>query len=152
VAGQSDTDCDADCTAVICGDGFINRAAGEQCDDGDQTATNDCFACVLMKCGDGVRGAYEQCDDGNRVPGDGCGADCQRECGNGRINADEHCDDGDLDDDDECTNDCTFGPTVLLDNEEVEGQECASVPTRGSIRPARPSSSIGHSADIASGP
>jgi len=40
-AGVSAT-CDADCTAVACGDGTLNRAAGEECDDGNTSADDAC--------------------------------------------------------------------------------------------------------------
>jgi hypothetical protein len=37
-AGASET-CDGDCSAVICGDGVVNAAAGERCDDGRNDGT-----------------------------------------------------------------------------------------------------------------
>jgi cysteine-rich repeat protein len=39
--------CDADCTAVVCGDGHTNTLAGEACDDGNNDA---CGTCTVM-CG-----------------------------------------------------------------------------------------------------
>ncbi len=39
--GQSLT-CDADCTLVACGDGLVNSAAGEQCDDGNASNGDGC--------------------------------------------------------------------------------------------------------------
>lgn len=41
-------------------------------------------ACVVG-CGDGVVQSGEQCDDGNRTASDGCGADCQREVIDGYV-------------------------------------------------------------------
>ncbi|UCC32531.1 MAG: hypothetical protein JSU86_09655 [Phycisphaerales bacterium] len=44
--GGESADCDADCTDVICGDGTINRTAGEQCDPPDAVRCD--AACQLM--------------------------------------------------------------------------------------------------------
>jgi len=71
----------------VCGDGSLD--AGEECDDGNTSATADgCSAtctvdvswtcptpgstCLPLGCGNGVRTPDEQCDDGNLVAGDGC--------------------------------------------------------------------------------
>jgi MYXO-CTERM domain-containing protein len=77
--GESAT-CDADCTAVSCGDGVTNVSAGEACDDQGESATCD-VDCSDVSCGDGVTNtsAGEQCDDGNVASGDGCDANCQPE-------------------------------------------------------------------------
>ncbi len=37
--------CDSDCTPAVCGDGYTNRAAGEECD--DPFSTEDCVQCKL---------------------------------------------------------------------------------------------------------
>ena len=93
-----------------CGDGVVQPALGETCDDsntvdtdacpnsclapvcgngvveyGEQcegTAAQGCQSCQLL-CGNGTRDAVagEQCDDGNRVGGDGCEANCAFICG-----------------------------------------------------------------------
>jgi hypothetical protein len=42
-AGGESTDCDDDCTSVACGDGYLNAAAGELCDDGNQ---DDDYTCM----------------------------------------------------------------------------------------------------------
>jgi cysteine-rich repeat protein len=34
--------CDADCSLPVCGDRHLNRAAGEDCDDGDHDDTDHC--------------------------------------------------------------------------------------------------------------
>lgn len=39
---QSTADCDADCTPAVCGDGFTNPAALEQCDDGNDDSLDEC--------------------------------------------------------------------------------------------------------------
>jgi len=71
----------------VCGDGSLD--AGEECDDGNTSATVDgCSAtckvqatwvcptpgspCLPLGCGNGVRTPDEQCDDGNAVANDGC--------------------------------------------------------------------------------
>ncbi|HHH10924.1 MAG TPA: hypothetical protein ENK23_02470, partial [Sorangium sp.] len=38
--GMETATCNVDCTAAACADGVVNKAAGEQCDDGN-TATGD---------------------------------------------------------------------------------------------------------------
>jgi hypothetical protein len=75
------------CQIARCGDGHVNAAAGEACDDGGESAT--CNAdCTLAICGDGkVNGlAGEQCDFGPFNGGTGC---CTTTC---RLNpAATHC-------------------------------------------------------------
>ncbi|MGI5860463.1 MAG: DUF4215 domain-containing protein [Myxococcales bacterium] len=110
--GVDTASCDGDCTAVSCGDGRVNRAAGEECDDEVETAR--CNAdCTLAACGDEEvnQTAGEVCDDGNNEDGDGCSADCKstETCGN-RIVDDtkgEECDEGGVDTV-TCNHDCTF--------------------------------------------
>ena len=49
---------DAACAVSRCGDGFLDRAAGEECDDGGRnsdTAPDACrTTCKRARCGDGV--------------------------------------------------------------------------------------------------
>lgn len=40
--GSSSASCDFDCTSRVCGDGYVNTAAGEQCDDGNTAAGDGC--------------------------------------------------------------------------------------------------------------
>jgi cysteine-rich repeat protein len=40
--GGDSNDCDADCSAAECGDGYRNPAAGEQCDDGNTSNGDNC--------------------------------------------------------------------------------------------------------------
>ena len=64
----------------VCGDGLLQAACGEVCDDGGETV--GCNAdCTLASCGDAFvnAAAGEQCDDGNLVAGDGCNSQCQVE-------------------------------------------------------------------------
>ena len=67
-------------------DGIVNQA-GEICDDGNMTNSDDCTnLCQLTFCGDAIvqnpngSGALgEVCDDGNTTAGDGCSATCTTE-------------------------------------------------------------------------
>jgi cysteine-rich repeat protein len=106
--------CDADCSIAVCGDGFHNLAAQEQCDDtveSPQCGTN----CRLPVCGDGTRNrlAGEECDEMNTTNGDGCSSLCKLEsCGNRTINAPhELCDDGNRFNGDGCDAFCQPEPT-----------------------------------------
>ncbi len=45
--GLPSGDCDADCTAVECGDGVVNLLAGEVCEPGDEFENANCDACVV---------------------------------------------------------------------------------------------------------
>ncbi len=66
-----------------CGDGVLQPAVGEECDDGNAAAGDGCSTTCQLEtgCGDGVLepAAGEECDDGNTAAGDGCSATCQRE-------------------------------------------------------------------------
>jgi cysteine-rich repeat protein len=55
----------------VCGDA-ITWEGVEECDDGNPFPTDDCDACRLPVCGDGVQAGAEECDDGNEIAGDGC--------------------------------------------------------------------------------
>jgi cysteine-rich repeat protein len=71
----------------LCGDGTLDMSAGEQCDDGGDSAACD-RDCTPALCGDGLFNprAGEQCDDG----GDSgtCDRDCTAMlCGDGYVNA-----------------------------------------------------------------
>jgi cysteine-rich repeat protein len=83
---QSCDGCSADCrieAGAICGDGTLNRACGEECDQGaanSDTTPDACRTdCRLPRCGDGVLDSGEQCDDGNTRNCDGCNFACQVE-------------------------------------------------------------------------
>ncbi len=65
------------CVNTMCGDGFVDTVAGEECEP-PNTAT--CSAsCQDITCGDGVRAGTEQCDDGNLTNLDGCDSSCKFE-------------------------------------------------------------------------
>ena len=90
--------CDVDCTLAVCGDGTLNTAAGETCDDAGQSATCD-TDCSPPVCGDALLNsdAGEFCDDGvNDSTGPlGCEPGCAPPggCGNGLVETGETCDD-----------------------------------------------------------
>ena len=77
-----------------CGDGVLETANGEACDDGNTNGGDGCnklcqleagFLCKdpgkpctdIRVCGNGVLTSDETCDDGNTVSGDGCSSDCK---------------------------------------------------------------------------
>lgn len=64
-----------------CGDGQLDGAFGEQCDDGDDNSGKygGCNAdCTLgPRCGDGVVNGEELCDDGNASNKDSCDVTCK---------------------------------------------------------------------------
>lgn len=106
-AGESMT-CDANCTAVSCGDGDLNATAGEICDDAGESAACD-SNCTPAICGDGTTNATagETCDDSGESAT--CNADCTtHSCGDGVTNttAGEACDDAG--DSASCDADCSF--------------------------------------------
>ena len=76
-----------------CGDGILQTANGEQCDDGNAVPGDGCtglcqiepgYACPapgqpcvkIWVCGNGHIDPGEACDDGNTTSGDGCSAVC----------------------------------------------------------------------------
>lgn len=82
--GQVDTaTCDPDCTIPLCGDGYINSAAGETCELGEPGCREDC-----TRCGDGIVNSSEQCDSLDA----GCTPDCKIACGDGVVDKAEECD------------------------------------------------------------
>ena len=96
-----------------CGDGRLDTAAGELCDDGNRASGDGCGPRCLLEvaaCGNGRTEAGETCDDGNTMAGDGCSGACLLEgagvCGNGTQDGNEDCDDGNLVQTDECLNTC----------------------------------------------
>ena len=81
-----------------CGDGVIDTALGENCDDGNRIGGDGCSGICQKEpnwdcptpgqpckstvvCGNGVRQTGEGCDDGNTTAGDGCDASCNVESG-----------------------------------------------------------------------
>jgi cysteine-rich repeat protein len=125
--GDAPGGCNDNCQGGTgCGDGAIDQGPSgplEECDDGNMVATDDCNACQLTRCGDGVRqlsGSHlEQCDGTDLVgmamggvPGETamCNLDCTTaSCGDGKLNKarGEQCDDQNATDADACKNDCS---------------------------------------------
>jgi fibro-slime domain-containing protein len=80
------------CHKATCGDGVLEGAAGEQCDDGNKIPYDGCSPTCTVEpscsggtctavCGDGLKFPSEACDDGNTRSGDGCSSTCQIEPG-----------------------------------------------------------------------
>jgi len=60
-----------------CGNGKLEWALGETCDDGNSVDDDGCTnSCRLPRCGDGVIQNGEECDDGNVIDGDQCSSEC----------------------------------------------------------------------------
>jgi cysteine-rich repeat protein len=93
--------CNRDCTSAVCGDGHVDVAASEACDEGADHNSNLPNAacrpnCQPSRCGDRVKDDGEACDDGNLLSNDGCSGDCRSNeaCGNGIVDTaiNEECD------------------------------------------------------------
>ena len=66
------------CKASTCGDGFVDKAKGEQCEPpNSMTCDANCF--FKASCGNGRRENGEQCDDSNMTNLDGCSNTCKFE-------------------------------------------------------------------------
>lgn len=99
-AGTATAACDADCTMVACGDGTLNAAASEVCDDGTDNGTpgncnGSCTGATLVSCGDGNVDTGEDCDAAGESAT--CNRDCTTaSCGDSVLNttAGESCDHG----------------------------------------------------------
>ncbi len=102
--------CSPDCLSnETCGNGYVDAALNEQCDDSGESAL--CNAdCTVARCGDGQINstAGETCDEGGETAT--CNVDCRAAaCGDGVVNlaASEECDDGNLASRDGCSSGCT---------------------------------------------
>ncbi len=105
---------------AVCGNGILESAAGEQCDDGNTSVGDGCDdSCITEVCGNGIVQAGEQCDDGNTANDDACLNDCRlATCGDGIVYSGvEQCDDGNTIDGDCCSSLCQF---------ETSGSACAA--------------------------
>jgi len=96
-------------SASSCGDGYVDAAAGEECDNGaGNSDSGSCITtCKLAKCGDGhIHLGVEQCDNGTTADTAACnGATCMlATCGDGIVNAaaGEQCDVGGTSDSSTC--------------------------------------------------
>ncbi len=93
--------CLSTCKVSRCGDGFVDKDAGEECDDSNTEDNDMCTSkCKIPVCGDGIVTEYigEICDDGKNDGSYGsCGQDCSYRapyCGDGKVTDGEVCDDG----------------------------------------------------------
>jgi cysteine-rich repeat protein len=109
--------CGSDCNSRggYCGDGQVDEAAGEACDDGNNRSVYGPVGCapgckLPAFCGDGeVQSKFEQCDDGENTGAYGkCAASCVLgpRCGDGETQGDEECDDGNRQNYDGCNVNC----------------------------------------------
>ena len=103
------------CIKTLCGNGRIDTAAGEVCDDGNIVDGDGCSAdCTSNEsCGNGIvdKSKGEVCDKGaDNTSCGGCSADCKSDetCGNGIVDTckGEVCDDGNNVSGDGCAADC----------------------------------------------
>ncbi len=108
----------------VCGDAVVG--AGEACDDGNASNTDDCLdTCKLASCGDGfVQADVEACDDANADNADDCLNDCTAPtCGDGFVQTGvEMCDDANQEDNDGCVAGCVpnaCGDGLLWDGVEA---------------------------------
>jgi cysteine-rich repeat protein len=106
--------CSPTCTlesGLLCGDGTVNGACGEQC---DPPTPGQCDAqCQhIPYCGDGHVDPGEECDDGNSNDCDTCSNHCTlvTGCGDGTVCGAEECDDGNTTSCDGCSSTCTIEP------------------------------------------
>jgi cysteine-rich repeat protein len=70
--------CSAECRIEACGNGILDREAGEVCDDGNHAAGDGCSPdCHSTEvCGNAILDPGEQCDDGNQSDADACDTSC----------------------------------------------------------------------------
>jgi cysteine-rich repeat protein len=118
--------CSADCRSEeVCGNGIVDAALGEQCDDEGPSA--QCNAdCTISWCGDGVVNALaaETCDAGG-VETAACDRDCTvPACGDGQVNlaAGEQCETGG--ETTFCDADCTFAWCGDGTSNTTRGEAC----------------------------
>ncbi|MEM7402972.1 MAG: DUF4215 domain-containing protein [Myxococcota bacterium] len=114
----------------FCGDGTVDAAHAEQCDDGNAVDGDGCSAlCIKEFCGDGILQPQlnELCDDDNFINGDGCSSLCLLErCGDGTLQTQlgEQYDDGNNVNGDGCNQVCVkefCGDGVL---QPALGEQC----------------------------
>ena len=140
------------CSPSSCGDGYIDTAAGEECEDGNSASGDGCepsnctFSCATdADCDDGnpcngeeTCSASMSCEAAAPVAGGDCdledgstgvctagGLCASLDCGNGTVEAGEDCDDGNADNADGCKDDCTF--TCVEDLDCADADACDAV-------------------------
>src|SRR5690606_6959373 len=123
---ESDGACAPGCVLPTrCGDGAVQAAYGETCDDGllDGSYGGCTAQCTFGPfCGDGKPNGGEQCDDGVN-DGTTCSPTCTipPRCGDNNVDPGEQCDDGGTQSGDGCSNLCQL-ETVCGDG-KLEGSE-----------------------------
>ena len=157
---ESGDSCSADCQSdETCGNDYVDLAAGEQCDDGEDnsdTTPDACRTdCTAAWCGDGVTDIAEVCDDNNNTSGDSCSADCLSDetCGNGYVDlvTGEECDDSTANSDmvpDACRTDCS-SPSCG-DGVVDTGEQCDDGPANSDLQPdaCRTNCLLAHCGDL----
>ncbi len=117
--------CLTNCTAAVCGDGFLMDGV-EECDDGNDEDDDACLSsCVHATCGDGVtRSDGEQCDDANDDDTDSCTSLCRVAfCGDGFVHVGvEACDEQGSTA--TCDGDCTLSECGDGVRNPIAGEEC----------------------------
>lgn len=139
------------CLNSRCGDGYLDEAADEVCDDGNEISGDGCepsscaYSCTTEEetCSDGDPcNGTESCDIGmhrcqaGMEPAEETA--CEQEggeagvcsgglcaspgCGNGTVEAGEDCDDMNADQDDGCKSDCSF--SCVMDVDCTDGNAC----------------------------
>jgi len=128
--------CSSDCHSLeTCGNGIIDTAKGEQCDNGGANANAPNATCRLdctrQKCGDSIVDNVfgELCDNGSansNLPNAACRVNCTPlRCGDGIQDTGEVCDDGNVVSGDGCSADCkskeTCGNGII---DLAKGEQC----------------------------
>jgi cysteine-rich repeat protein len=116
--------CVMDLAVQLCGDGGVDLAIDEECDDGNTADGDGCSSkCKVEQqtnsvCGNDVKEVGEECDDGNVLSSDGCSNECVEEfCGDETVQngLGEECEDMNSIDTDACKNDCTWNLDYVPD-------------------------------------
>jgi cysteine-rich repeat protein len=106
----------------MCGDNVVQPEVGEECDDGNTTAGDNCSpSCIKEVCGNGIQDVKEECDLGkaNDNAGD-CTLSCTKaRCGDGYTKTRgetglEVCDDGNNVNGDGCNPQCSLRGRVKV--------------------------------------
>ena len=146
------------CVASICGDGYINAAAGEECEDGNDVAFDGCEPgsctyschensdCLDNNACNGAETCTDHVCQNGSAPAEGStcplsmgvGGECRGGscvpvgCGNGLPDFGEDCDDLNTVNGDGCDNDCTFSCSIdrdCYDSDRCNGDEQCEIST-----------------------
>jgi fibro-slime domain-containing protein len=151
---QSGVACGPDCKPHFCGDGMLDTAYGEICDQGPDNAEaaygpGSCTATCEPGpyCGDGLKNGDEACDEGskNGTAASLCDLECRIKCGNGAVDSGEECDLGDENNQGGyggCEPTCMLGPRCG-DGVPNGSEECDDGTNDGSYGTCRPDCTVG---------